>query len=117
MGPVVQSYRCWRLDTATGPAPQGCNATSPTGPWVEADVVQPAGRDLFVVGHTRAPVVRVRLRFADGTSISMRPSHGFYLFAIPRPQLSTKRQLAFVLGLRDDGSVHQRQGVLFKLPR
>jgi hypothetical protein len=40
-----------------------------------------------------------------------------FVLAIPRTHLSAKRQPAYFLGLREDGSVHQRQGVLFKLPR
>ena len=36
---------------------------------------------LFVIGHVRAPVVRVRLRFADGDSIAAGPTHG--LFVLP----------------------------------
>jgi hypothetical protein len=81
------------------------------------DLVQPTRHDLFVIGHVRAPVERVRFRFSDATSVSTRPTHGLFVLAIPRAHLSLKRQLAFALGLRHDGSVHQRQGVLFKLPR
>jgi hypothetical protein len=117
VGSVVQGLRCWRVDFTKGESRIGCTQTIPTGPWITVDLVQPTARDLFVIGHVRAPVERVRLRFADGTSVTTLPTHGLFLLAIPRAHLSTQRQLAFALGLRDDGSVHQRQGVLFKLPR
>ena len=117
VGPAMRGLRCWRLDLSTGPSRTGCEKTIPTGPWTSADLVQPAGHDLFVLGHVRAPVARVRLRFSDGDSIDARPDEGLFLLAIPRAHLSTQRQFAYALGLRDDGSVEQRQGVLFKLPR
>ena len=117
VGPVVGGLRCWRLHLPTGASRSGCAETIPTGPWTSVDLVQPAGRDVFVFGHVRAPVERVRLRFADGTSIATRPKLGLFLLAIPRAHLSPHRQLAFLLGLRADGSVQQRQGVLFKLAR
>ena len=111
---MVQEFRCWRLDVSGGPSPQGCNPTNPTGPWTDVSLVQPAGKDLFVVGHTRAPVERVRLTFADGTTVTTRPTHGLFVLAIPRAHLSTKRQVALALGLDDRGAVVQRTGVLFK---
>jgi hypothetical protein len=116
VGPVVGSLRCWRVDLSTSQRPSGCVGTIPTGPWISADLVQPAGRDLFVIGHVRDPVVRVRLRFADGDAITTRPVKGLFVLAIPRAHLSDQRQFAFVLGLDGRGAVHQRQGVLFKLP-
>jgi hypothetical protein len=89
--------------------------TYPTGAWVYADLVQQAGRDLFVVGNVRAPVEVVKLRFEDGTTLKMRPLAGLYLFAIPRAYLRTERQLAFVRGYDAHGRVVQRAAVLFKL--
>jgi hypothetical protein len=70
-----------------------------------------------VIGHVRNPVVRVRLLFAGGDAITTRPVKGLFVLAVPRAHLSERRQLAFVLGLDDRGAVHQRRGVLFKLPR
>src|SRR5206468_7364378 len=57
---------CWIVRFSSGQPRRGCKPLYPTGPWVEADLVQAAGRDLFVVGNVRAPVKRVRLEFADG---------------------------------------------------
>jgi hypothetical protein len=114
VGPVVGSLRCWRLELSTGASPGGCIGTIPTGPWISPDLVQPAGRDLFVIGHVRDPVVRVRLRFSDDDAITTRPVKGLFVLAIPRAHLSPQRQFAFALGLDDRGVVHQRRGVLFK---
>jgi len=86
----------------------------PTGPWTEADLVQPAGRDLFVIGHVRAPVVRVQLEFANGDVLKTHPVKGLFVFAIPRAHLSPKRQLAFAVGYSTEGWRIQKQGVLFR---
>lgn len=107
--------RCWRLRFSTGQSRRGCKPTYPTGPWVYADLVQQAGRDLFVVGNVRAPVEIVKLRFEDGRTLTMRPVADLYVFAIPREYLRTGRQLAFVRGYETHGIVVQRAPVLFKL--
>jgi hypothetical protein len=109
--------RCWRLRFSTGELRRGCKPTYPTGPWVNADLVQQAGRDLFVVGNVRAPVEVVKLRFGDGRRLTMRPVADLYVFAIPREYLRTERQLAFVRGYDANGIVVQRAPVLFKLRR
>ena len=82
-----------------------------------ADLVQQAGRDVFVVGNVRAPVKVVKLRLADGTTITKRPTADLFLFAIPRRYLRTERQLAFVRGYDAHGNVVQRASVLFKVRR
>lgn len=114
IGRAAHGLRCWRVDFSTGQSRRGCKGTTPTGPWVYTDLVQPAGRDVFVIGETRAPVVRVQLRFEDGGVVTTRPARGLFLLSIPRRYLSTHRQLAFAVGLADDGQVVQRQGVLFR---
>ena len=117
MGPTRRFQRCWRLSFSTGQRPVGCIETIATGPWMEVVLVQPAGRDVFVVGTTRPPVARVQLRFADGDVISTRPVKRLFVFAIPRRHLSTRRQLAFAVGLDRHGQPVQRQGVLFRANR
>jgi hypothetical protein len=107
--------RCWIADFSTGQSRRGCKPTYPTGPWVYADLVQQAGGDLFVVGNVRPPVKTVRLRFADGRTLTKRPVAGLFLFAIPRRYLRTERQLAFVRGYTARGKVVQRAPVLFKV--
>jgi hypothetical protein len=112
----TNDLRCWRVRFSTGQSRRGCKPNYPTGPWIYADLVQPAGHDLFVVGDVRAPVRRVRLRFADGRTLSTRPTADLFLFAIPRRYLRTRRQLAFVRGYDSSGQVVQRAPVLFKVP-
>ena len=110
----IKDFRCWRVVFSTGQSRRGCKETGATGPWVSADLVQQAGRDLFVIGSVRAPVELVKLRFSDGKVLRMRPVAGLYLFAIPRRYLQTERQLAFVRGYDSYGLVVQRAPVLFK---
>jgi len=43
-------------------------------------------------------VKRVKLRFADGRTLTMRPVTDFFLFAIPHRYPRIKRQLAFIRG-------------------
>jgi hypothetical protein len=109
--------RCWIADFSTGQSRRGCKPTYPTGPWVYADLVQQTGRDLFVVGDVRPPVKTVKLRFADGRTLTRRPVADLFLFAIPRRYLLSDRQLAFVRGYDAHGRVIQRAPVLFKVRR
>jgi hypothetical protein len=111
----TKNVRCWIIQFSTGQSRRGCKPTYPTGPWVYADLVQQAGRDLFVVGNVRAPVERVKLRFEDGRTLTMRPVADLYVFAIPREYLRPERQLAFVRGYEAHGIVVQRAPVLFKM--
>jgi len=114
VGPVIRELRCWRAAFSTGQRQTGCVVQLPTGPWTYVEGVQPAGRDVFVIGSVRAPVVRVRLRFADGSAIAAKPVDGMFLFAVPRAHLLRSRQLAFVIGYDARGHRVQRQGVLFR---
>jgi Sigma-70 region 2 len=111
----TDNVRCWIAVFSTGESRRGCKPTYPTGPWVYADLVQPAGRDLFVVGNVRPPVKILKLRFEDGTTTTRRPTADLFLFAIPRRYLRTERQLAFVRGYDAHGQVIQRAPVLFKV--
>jgi len=115
VGRDLKGLRCWRVHFSTGESRRGCKPTYPTGPWVSADLVQQAGADLFVVGNVRAPVERVKLRFEDGRTLTMRPVADLYVFAIPRRYLRAQRQLAFVRGYEAHDIVVQRSPVLFKL--
>jgi hypothetical protein len=114
VGPVIRYLRCWRAEFSTGQRQTGCVIQEPTGPWTSVEGVQPAGRDVFVIGSVRVPVVRVRLRFADGSAIGAKQVDGMFLFAVPRAHLSRSRQLAFVIGYDALGHRVQRQGVLFR---
>src|SRR5205807_9636218 len=90
-GRLVQHLRCWRARFSTGQAQSGCLYVFPTGPWTSVESVQPAGRDIFILGHVRAPVVRVRLRFSNGDSVGAKPVDGLFMFAVPRAHLSRTR--------------------------
>jgi hypothetical protein len=118
VGPRVNGYRCWRVDFSTGQSPAGClPRIGNTGPDIWVDVVQPAGRDLFVIGHARGPVARVQLEFRNGDVLRTRPVAGLFVFAIPRGQLRRERQVAFAVGYDGDGRRFDRQGVVFRTRR
>jgi hypothetical protein len=110
-GPGV---RCWRIDFSNGQSSSDCQQVYPTGPWVYVQGVQPVGRDVFIIGQTRAPVARVSLRFADGDSVSARPTRGIVILAVPRAHLSTHRQRAILLGYDARGHEIQHPAVFFR---
>ena len=112
-GRPAANLHCWQARFSTGRRQSGC-AILQSGPWVFPASVQPAGGDLFVLGTYRSPAVRVRLRFADGSSVAAHARDGLFLVAVPRAHLSQTRQLAFVIGYEARGVVVQRQGVLFR---
>jgi hypothetical protein len=114
VGRRIHGYRCWRVDFGTGQSPGGCLPRTVGSPiWV--DGVQPAGRDLFVIGHGPRAMKYVRLEFMNGDVIRVRPVAGLFVIAIPREHLRPERQLAFVRGDDGIGDVGQRALVLFKL--
>jgi hypothetical protein len=114
VGPTVGGVHCWRVAFSTGQAQGACQQQLDTGPQLSIHAVQPAGRDLFVIGRATAAIVRVELRLQNGTLISARPHDGIFLLAIPRSQLSGRRQLAYVTGYDRHGHGIQRQAVLFR---
>jgi hypothetical protein len=118
VGREVKRYRCWRVDFSTGQSPGGCLPPIGTGPSIWVDLVQPAGRDLFVIGHAHWPVARVQLEFTNGDLVRTRPAGGFFVLAIPRTHLRPKRQVAFAVGITSpEGFRVQRQGVVFRTSR
>jgi hypothetical protein len=58
---------------------------------------------LFVSGRVRRDVAVVRLRYADGTTSTLRPTRGYVLQAIPPPHLQPGHELTGVDGLARDG--------------
>ena len=117
IGRLVGHYQCWRIDFSTGHSRGACDRRSITGPWISVDLVQPAGDDLFVAGHARAPITRVQLEFPNGDARRVRPVAGLFVIPVPRAHLSTERQTALVRGYSKEGWVIQRQGVVFKVRR
>jgi hypothetical protein len=103
------------MDFSTGQAPGACEVVPGTGPKIEVDVLQPAGRDLFVAGKVDADLTsRVELHFENGDVITTRPAAGYYLFPVPASQLGRKRQYAYVLAIDHHGHHVQRQGIYFR---
>jgi hypothetical protein len=115
MGHTIRGLRCWRIDFSTGQSPTGCIQIFPTGPWVTVNLVQPAGRDLFVIGLTRPPVATVELHFQDGRVVQLTPTGRLFVAPIPRAYLKRARQLAFAVGYDGAHRVVQRQGFVFRV--
>lgn len=113
-GRPIRGYRCWRVDFSTGQSPGGCSPRI-VGPSMWVNGVQPAGRDLFVIGHASSSVKRVRLEFTNGDVVKARPAAGLFVIAIPREHLRPERQLAFAVGYTTEGKRIQKQGVVFKI--
>ncbi|MFY9577711.1 MAG: hypothetical protein WAQ33_00155, partial [Gaiellaceae bacterium] len=117
VGRAARGVRCWRVDFSTGQTARGCMQLFPTGPWVNINLVQPAGRDLFVIGQTRPPVTMVEFHFQDGRVVQIRPVAGMFVAAIPRAYLRSERQVAYAVGYTARHRVQQRQGFVFRLRR
>lgn len=115
VGRVVNRQRCWRVDDSTGRSESGCDLTFYTGPKITVNLVQPAGRDLFVIGGVDAKVTdRVELHFDNGDVLTARPVANRYAFAIPRAHLSAQRRFAYVVAIDHHGHRVQRQGLGFR---
>jgi hypothetical protein len=115
VGRAVNRQQCWRADFSTGESESGCELTFYTGGKIRVDLLQPAGRDLFVVGGVDGRVTdHVELHFDNGDVITTRPVADHYAFAIPRAHLSTQRHFAYVLAVDRHGHRVQRQGIAFR---
>ena len=106
---------CWRVDISTGRSPAACTGVVAAGPAVWVDLVQPAGQDLFVIGHSVAPVARVQLEFANGDRLKALPVRGLFVFSMPGSHLRHEREIALVRGYTRGGSAVARQSVAFKV--
>jgi hypothetical protein len=114
VGRPVRGFQCWRVDFSTGRSAGACMPPF-RGPSIWVNVVQPTGRDVFVLGQTRWPIARVRVEFADGTVISTRPRSGHFVVAIPRAQLKPRQQVAHVVGYTTEDLRYQRRGFVYKV--
>jgi hypothetical protein len=112
VGRRVRGFHCWRVSFSTGQTPGGCVPRIGGGSSVSLDVLQPAGRDLFLVGS--AGVSRVKLRFADGPIASARSVRGHYVLPVPKRYLDGKRHFASLFGVNAFGFKVQRRGVFFR---
>jgi hypothetical protein len=115
VGRVVNKQQCWRADFSSGQSESGCSLTFYTGPKIRVDVLQTAGRDLFVVGGVDGRVTdHVELHFDNGDVVTTRPVEDHYAFAVPREHLKTKRHFAYVVAIDRHGHRVQRQGFGFR---
>jgi hypothetical protein len=115
VGRIVNRQRCWQVDYSAGQSESGCDLTFYTGPKIIVNLVQPAGRDLFVIGGVDNRVTdHVELHFDNGDVITTRPAADRFAFAIPRPHLSTHRHFAYVVAIDRHGHRVQRQGIAFR---
>jgi hypothetical protein len=117
IGRRARGYRCWRVDFSTGQSPGACSGPVFTAPSIWPDLVQPAGRDLFVIGHTFGPIARVQLEFPNGDVRKARPVGHLFVIAVPRSHLTSERQTAVVHGYTSEGKSIQFKGVVFKARR
>ena len=119
VGRRVGGYRCWRVDVSGGRSLGGCPTPFSGGPRTHVDAVQPAERDLFVVGEVnrvRPPIVtRVVLELENGVRRRAHVAAGHFVVAVPRAYLRRERQQAFVLAYNEFGVRTLRQRVLFRL--
>ena len=61
----------------------------------------------FVTGRVRSDVKTVRIRLADGSSVTLTPTRGHILWAVPREG----REPLSIVGLDEDGTVLVRQSL------
>lgn len=118
VGRPVRGYRCWRVVFSSGQSPGGCFPPVVGGPRTHVSLVQPAGRDLFVVGAAgvRIPrITRVVLELAGGRDVSTRPVAGHFVLAVPRSHLTRTRQVAYLLAYNELGFRAYRQSVVFRV--
>jgi hypothetical protein len=109
-GRPVRGFRCWQLKPSAAPVSSGCER--PThGTHLRIGHVQPVGRDVFVFGYVDRSVLRARVRFENGDTVSAPTTDGYFLLAIPRAHLSQEQQKAWVVGIYHRGDLANRQGL------
>jgi hypothetical protein len=114
VGPRTDGFDCWRVAVTGGPVRGRCIAPY-SGSRFAVDLVQPAGRDLFVAGRAGDAVRRIELRFTAGDMVVANLVHGHFLLAVPSEHLTQRRQRAFVVSIDAAGNVRARQRIFFRL--
>jgi hypothetical protein len=119
VGRRIGSHHCWRVDFSTGESPGGCVLAYAGGPRTHVDAVQPAGRDLFIIGEVnevrRPRVTRLMLELQNGERLGVPFAAGHFVVAIPRSHLRRERQRAFLVAYNELRLRSLRQRVFFKL--
>jgi hypothetical protein len=111
VGRRVHDSKCWRVDFSTGQTRGSCDTAAVVASSIWVDLVQPAGGDLFVVGHVHGFAGRIRLEFANGDVRTTRPVGELFVIPVPRSHLTTERQTATLR------SYSKSAGVVFKVRR
>jgi hypothetical protein len=114
VGPRTDGFDCWRVAVTSGPVRGRCIAPY-SGSRFAVDLVQPAGRDLFVAGRAGDAVRRIELRFTAGDKVVANLVRGHFLLAVPSEHLTQRRQRAFVVSIDAAGNVRARQRIFFRL--
>jgi hypothetical protein len=117
------SIRCWRITFSNSAVQRGClERLAPRrvryvrrpGLFADPYVVQPVGRNLFVIVQASANVTGVGMRFGNGDTIYSHTFHGFAIFAIPKRHLSRGVQRARLIPYGRNGkSSRHRRSVYF----
>jgi len=68
----------------------------------------------FVEGRVRSDVKTVRIRFEDGSTTDVTPTHGYVLWATPAANLAPGRLPTEAIGLRADGTEVVRESLVPK---
>ena len=85
----------------------GCKGRAWTGPALQLSSQFLPPR--FIAGRVRIDIDAVRVRFADGTATTLRPTRGYVLYATPPDRLTEARGAVSAEGLNADGGVVARQ--------
>ena len=95
-GREVHDFRCWRFAFSTGNSFGGCRQTI-GNQHLSVERIQPAGRDLFVLGFADKLVARVEVHFANGDVEAAPVVAGTFLLPIPRQHLKPQREVAYAV--------------------
>jgi hypothetical protein len=107
IGPSTTGGQCMYvrhfINTHTAGVMVGCQGPAWSGPSVQLSTESSPA--FFVAGRVRADVTTVRLRYADGSTTTLRPTRGYVLEAISEKHLQAPRELIAADGLARDGHV------------
>jgi hypothetical protein len=115
-GRQVNGYRCWRFSFSTGASVSGCTRRV-YNQHLSVERIQPAGRDLFVLGFADKLVTRVEIHFANGDVEAAPVASGTFLLPIPRQHLKPERQVAYAVAYDRQNHRPQRQRIVFRVLR
>jgi hypothetical protein len=108
VGPSTLGDECMYLKTYVDDRSRAPSIQCSWQPLATSPVQVNAGwraRWRFVNGRVRSDVATVRIRFADGFTVTLRPSHGYVLYALPADRLRGERRAVAAEGLDASGKV------------